>query len=103
MGEADQRQPNGGLFGETDQLALGREAYDRSAWEDAYRRLSVADEASPLGVEDLERLAMAAYLADGTTATCALWSALITPILMPEIHSRRASRLLAGAAHGLPR
>ncbi|MDP9807942.1 DNA-binding NarL/FixJ family response regulator/TolA-binding protein [Rhizobium tibeticum] len=63
MGGSDQGQFNISVFGETDQLALGREAYERSAWDDAYRRLSVADEASPLGVEDLERLAMAAYLA----------------------------------------
>jgi DNA-binding CsgD family transcriptional regulator len=48
---------------ETDQLALGREAHTRRAWHDACRYLSVADEIAPLGVEDLERLAISAYLA----------------------------------------
>jgi DNA-binding NarL/FixJ family response regulator len=63
MGGADQGQHNCSLLGETDQLARGRKAYERRAWDDAYRHLSVADEASPLGVEDLERRATAAYLA----------------------------------------
>lgn len=63
MSGSDQRQRNSSLFEELDQLALGRKAYEARAWHDAYRRLSLADEAVPLGVEDLERLAMSAYLA----------------------------------------
>jgi DNA-binding CsgD family transcriptional regulator/tetratricopeptide (TPR) repeat protein len=63
MGGPDSRQREGSLFGESDQLAAGREAYEKRAWRDAYRRLSHADEAVPLGVEDLERLATSAYLA----------------------------------------
>jgi ATP/maltotriose-dependent transcriptional regulator MalT len=51
-------------------LAAGRRSFDRRAWADAYRDLSLADKASPLDVDDLERLAAAAYLvaedADGT-------------------------------------
>jgi hypothetical protein len=45
-----------------DSLLRGREAYERRAWGDAYARLSAADEQSPLGAEDLDRLGMAAYL-----------------------------------------
>lgn len=46
-----------------DQLTQGRASYRRRAWADAYESLSRADRAAPLGVEDLERLATAAYLA----------------------------------------
>ena len=43
-------------------LEQGRASYRRRAWGDAYRCLSAADDGSPLAVEDLERLATAAYL-----------------------------------------
>ena len=43
-------------------LEYGRESYRRCAWEDAYQALGAADQASPLLVEDLEKLATAAYL-----------------------------------------
>ncbi len=45
-----------------DNLDRGRDAYRRRAWADAYRSLSLADQANPLDVEDLERLARSAYL-----------------------------------------
>ncbi len=45
-----------------DRLEQGRESYRRRAWGDAYQWLSLTDEASPLGVEDLELLATSAYL-----------------------------------------
>ncbi len=52
-----------GVVGEiTDHIGLGREAYDRRSWLEAYRNLSLADEEFSLGVEDIERLATAAYL-----------------------------------------
>jgi hypothetical protein len=44
------------------ELERGRESYKRHAWADAYKSLSCADDLAPLGVEDLERLAMSAYL-----------------------------------------
>ena len=40
----------------------GRESYRRRAWNDAYRWLSLADQTTPLETEDLELLAMSAYL-----------------------------------------
>ena len=46
----------------TDELERGRESYARRAWIDAYESLSGADEASPLGAQDLELLATSAYM-----------------------------------------
>jgi DNA-binding CsgD family transcriptional regulator len=45
-----------------DELGRGREAYARRAWLDAYESLSHADQAAPLGAEDLELLATSAYM-----------------------------------------
>ena len=44
------------------ELDLGREYYERRAWAAAHRSLSLADQAAPLDGEDLERLAMSAYM-----------------------------------------
>jgi DNA-binding CsgD family transcriptional regulator len=62
MSESDQRDPNAGGADMVGELERGREHYGRRAWADAYRSLSLADQATPLGGEDLELLAMAAYL-----------------------------------------
>jgi ATP/maltotriose-dependent transcriptional regulator MalT len=43
-------------------IARGREAYERRAWAGAHEALREADALEGLGVEDLERLAMVAYL-----------------------------------------
>lgn len=43
-------------------LERGRECYRRRAWTEAYRSLSLADQAAPLGAADLELLAVSAYL-----------------------------------------
>ena len=40
----------------------GREAFDRQAWGRAYEELSTAADTESLEVDDLERLASAAYL-----------------------------------------
>ena len=45
-----------------DALDQGRESFGRQAWGDAYAQLSAADQGAPLGPEDLELLATAAYL-----------------------------------------
>ena len=45
-----------------DDLERGRAAYERRAWKDAYESLSNADQAAPLGAEDLELLATSAYM-----------------------------------------
>jgi ATP/maltotriose-dependent transcriptional regulator MalT len=46
----------------SDYLRKGREADQGHAWREAYAAFLSADEADPLGIEDLERLATAAYL-----------------------------------------
>jgi DNA-binding CsgD family transcriptional regulator len=43
-------------------LERGREGYQRRAFADAYRSLAQADQVAPLQAEDLELLAMSAYL-----------------------------------------
>ena len=45
-----------------DELERGRESYARRAWMDAYKSLSRADQAAPLGAEDLELLATSAFM-----------------------------------------
>ncbi|HWI06914.1 MAG TPA: LuxR C-terminal-related transcriptional regulator [Solirubrobacteraceae bacterium] len=45
-----------------DVLERGREAHGRRAWKEAYAALSRADRTSPLGADDVELLANAAYL-----------------------------------------
>jgi ATP/maltotriose-dependent transcriptional regulator MalT len=45
-----------------DALDRGRESFGRQAWGDAFAEFSAADLEAPLGVDDLEHLAVAAYL-----------------------------------------
>ena len=45
------------------QLARARNLYDQRAWTDARQAFLRADEKSPLGAEDLDRFAVASYLA----------------------------------------
>ncbi len=43
-------------------LALGRNAFDRDAWAEAFRHLAAADHEAALDADDLDRLATSAYL-----------------------------------------
>jgi DNA-binding CsgD family transcriptional regulator/tetratricopeptide (TPR) repeat protein len=52
----------------------GRASFGRQAWGDAYTQLSVADEEAPLGLDDLERLATAAYLSGRDEESIDVWS-----------------------------
>jgi DNA-binding CsgD family transcriptional regulator len=54
-------------------LARARQSYDRRAWADAYRLFEAADREALLEPEDLERLAMAAYLAGREAESEASW------------------------------
>jgi len=45
-----------------DHLECGRKHYELRAWADAYKALSLAEQESPLEAEDLELLALVAYL-----------------------------------------
>jgi hypothetical protein len=54
-------------------LERGREAHARGAWGDAYTQLSAADQEVSLEADDLERLAMAAYLTGREETAVGVW------------------------------
>ncbi len=60
-------------MGMADGLDRGREAFRRREWADAYTQLSAADREAPLDVDDLERLAVAAYLTGDDAASTDAW------------------------------
>ena len=55
-------------------LASGRAAFERRTWGDAYARLSAADSEAPLGLDDLERMAVAAYLVGRDEDSTDIWA-----------------------------
>ena len=55
-------------------LAAGRAAYRQQAWGEAYAGLAAADRERPLGPEDLQRLATAAYLTGNDQHSAELWA-----------------------------
>ncbi|MBA3303640.1 MAG: response regulator transcription factor [Acidimicrobiia bacterium] len=57
-----------------DGIVRGREAFDRQAWGGAYEHLSAAARDEPLEVEDLERLASAAYLVGRSEVSADVWA-----------------------------
>ncbi|HEX2139313.1 MAG TPA: LuxR C-terminal-related transcriptional regulator [Woeseiaceae bacterium] len=59
---AKRRHAGGSVTPATDHLQLGRAFYARRAWADAFEALTLADGATPLATDDLERLAMSAFL-----------------------------------------
>jgi DNA-binding CsgD family transcriptional regulator len=54
-------------------LDQGRVAFDRSVWGEAFARLSAANRDTDLAPDDLERLAVAAYLVGEDEASAAAW------------------------------
>lgn len=52
----------GRLAERSETLERGRRHYEDKAWADSFELLSQADEVKPLGADDLERLALSAYL-----------------------------------------
>jgi len=52
----------------------GRDAFDRHAWGRAYEHLTAAARNEPLEVEDLERLASAAYLVGRSVESSDVWA-----------------------------
>jgi DNA-binding CsgD family transcriptional regulator len=62
MRHVSRRRSDASSAGALDDLQRGREHYRRRAWADAYNALALADKAGLLKVQDLERLATAAYL-----------------------------------------
>lgn len=55
-------------------LRRARDAFDRQAWSSAFEELSVAATQSPLEVDDLERLACAAYLVGRRADSIEAWT-----------------------------
>ncbi|HET7691230.1 MAG TPA: helix-turn-helix transcriptional regulator, partial [Nocardioidaceae bacterium] len=56
-----------------DGVGRGRDAFDKQAWRRAYDELSAAAVVEPLEVDDLERLASAAYLAGLSDESRSAW------------------------------
>ena len=52
----------------------GREAFDRQAWAEAFAHLSAAHAERALETEDLERLAVAAYLTGRDNDSVEAWT-----------------------------
>ena len=57
-----------------DALDRGRACFDRHDWAAAYSGMSAADHEAPLSPEDLERLAMAAYLVGRDDDSADIWA-----------------------------
>lgn len=55
-------------------LDRGRRAFSERSWSVAYAELSAADRESPLGAEDLDRLAVAAYLIGDEASSVSVWT-----------------------------
>jgi DNA-binding CsgD family transcriptional regulator/tetratricopeptide (TPR) repeat protein len=60
-------------MGTADALALGREAFERYAWAEAYAHLSAAEGEGRMDPGDLQRLAVAAYLTGRDAESDELW------------------------------
>ncbi len=58
----------------TTALERGRESFVAQSWGDAFRDLSAADEDSSLEIDDLERLALAAYFTGHDDASTDAWT-----------------------------
>lgn len=55
-------------------VVRGRDAFNRQAWKRAYEDLAGADKEEPLAVDDLERLASAAYLVGRPEQSFEVWA-----------------------------
>ncbi len=65
---------NGATMTANDGLERGRESFRRNAWGSAYAGLSAAERERPLEPEDLELLAMSAYLVGKDTESTGAWA-----------------------------
>jgi DNA-binding CsgD family transcriptional regulator/tetratricopeptide (TPR) repeat protein len=84
----------------TDARDLGRDAFERHAWGDAYGRLSAADLEAPLEPDDLEWLATAAYLVGRDTDSADVWTRAYHAFLGRD-DVERAARCALWQAFGL--
>ena len=54
-------------------IERGRESFERQAWGDAFNQFSAADQNAPLEADDLERLAVAAFLVGKDAHSVGVW------------------------------
>ncbi len=54
-------------------IERGRESFERQAWGDAFAQFSAADQLAPLEADDLERLAVAAFLIGKDADSVGVW------------------------------
>ena len=80
-------------------IEVGGEAFRRQAWRAAYVQLSAADGDAGLGVDDLERLATAAYLI-GRNDCADVW-ARAYQLCLAHGETARASRCAGWVAFAL--
>jgi DNA-binding CsgD family transcriptional regulator len=81
-------------------LDHGRASFGGGAWGDAYTQLAAADHQAPLGPDDLERLATAAYLTGRDDDSATLWERAHHELLRRG-ESTRAARCAFWLALGL--
>ena len=84
----------------TSDLDAGRAAFGRRAWGEAQARLQAADEVAPLGIEDLERWAVAAYLVGRDAESVEVWTRA-HQLCLDEGNPRRAARCAFWSGFGL--
>ncbi len=85
---------------ESDAIERGRAAFTRRAWGEAYDQLSAADGEATLGLEDLEHLAVAAYLVGRDDDSTEVWERAHLACLHVG-NSTRAARCAFWLAFGL--
>lgn len=89
-----------GVTWAADPLERGREHYARRAWADAFDALTLADGATPLEGDDLERLAMSAFLIGRETEYVAALDRLHRACLDAGLWARAArSAFWIGLSH----
>ncbi len=82
----------------TEELERGRTSFAQGSWGVAYARFAAADADTPLGLDDLERFALAAYLTGNDEVATRVWTRAQHEALLRD-DPRRAARnaVLIGA------
>ncbi len=84
----------------SEDLERARDAFQRRSWSQAFSGLAALDGTSPLGGEDLERLAVAAFLVGRVVESEAYWARAHTSFLATD-SPERAARCAFWLAFGL--